>query len=205
MQLDAAAAPRAACTSWDIDYKLSAKLKLSDTPLNAGDGIHDIGPGAITLRFENDQGRPGGKVQLRSYQMREHYTLFMRALFTNTTLAVRADTRIAAGECASAAEGSLSDKTLSWLTPISGYRTAGKVTCTGFLCGKPGVPPAGVSELRIEPDRVRLETFEFSKDSKTWTMDYGFAIYMRKPKQVVHIALRGRELQRRCITPPTCG
>jgi hypothetical protein len=87
---------------------------------------------------------------------------------------------------------------------VKGYHTTGSVTCTGFLCGKPGVPKAGTSELDIEPATVTLPDFSLGRDLKALSMDFTFIVEVRKPKQTVHLALQGRELRRRCATPPDC-
>ncbi|HEY6561871.1 MAG TPA: hypothetical protein VI072_31600 [Polyangiaceae bacterium] len=193
-----------ACTAWEVDYRVDGKLRLSETPLDAANGTYDIGPGAMTLRFENDRGRPSGKVALLAYRMRESYRVKMRALFTNTMLATDAQTRIAPEGCAVAAEGALVDTTVRWQSAVAGYRTIGSVTCTGFLCGKPGVPAEGKSELVIEPASVRLQELVLGKGLKTLSMDFAFVAEVRKPKQAVELALRGSELRRRCVTPPVC-
>jgi len=37
--------PPAACAAWDVEYSLSARLQLDDTPMGEGDGVYPIGPG----------------------------------------------------------------------------------------------------------------------------------------------------------------
>lgn len=186
------------CTAWQSDYALSANLTLSDTPLGAGDGVYAIGPGEMTLRFEDKGGKPGGKVQMLAYKMRDHFVVKTRALFFTTTVKTRTNTR-ATPVGGIAAAGKLSGQRLDWSSKVRGYRTDGYLVCEGTLCGKFGAPPAGRSELHIGPNDVQFSSLTFSADLKRFTMPSTFVSKTKMPKQTAHVELKGREVARRSV------
>jgi hypothetical protein len=202
VMLSADVTPAADCKAWQIDYTLAATLTLSDTPMGAGDGEYAIGPGQMTLRFEDKGGKPGGRAQMLAYKMRDHFTVVSRALFLKTTVTTDARTRVTpvAGV---AAEGRLEGGRLDWTTKVRGYRTDGYLTCEGALCGKFGAPPAGRSELRIGPGDVQFSALQLSADLKRFTMPSTFVAKTKTPKQTAHVELRGREARRRAIACPS--
>lgn len=192
------------CEAWDVEYVLSAKLQLSDTTMGAGDGTYSIGPGSAVLRFANANGQAGGKVHLRSYAMREHFTIDSKVVFWTTHVLTDSKTTVGRDACGDMARGKLEDRTLRWLSPLSGYRTDGTLTCDGSLCGTFGAPPQGRSELHIPPHNVSFSPFQFSPDMKTFSMAKTFVTKTESPKQTAHIALAGREVRRTCVqdVPP---
>jgi hypothetical protein len=193
-----------ACDAWNIEYALSANLRLSDTPLGQGDGIYPIGPGRVVLRFENRAGTPAGSVKLLSYDMREHFTIKSRTLFWSTVVETDTKTRVTPDRCGVAASGSLVDTSLRWGSKLAGYRTDGTLTCTGALCGKFGAPPAGKSEFHVAPHPVAFSPFVFEKDLKHFKMAETFVSKTATPKQSAHIALSGTELKRSCVMVKPC-
>lgn len=176
---------------WQVDYGLSAKLHLSDTPMGAGDGTYAIGPGRMVLQFADSGGKPGGKTALLDYRMRDHFVVKSRALFWTTTVTTRAQTK------AASAHGTLTGQILAWTTKVRGYRTDGTLTCEGSLCGKFGAPPAGTSELHIGPNDVQFRPLTFSSDLRRFTMPKTFVAKTKMPKQTAHVEVSGRELTRR--------
>ncbi len=198
------AQPTTTCAGWEIEYALSANLQLSDTPMGQGDGVYPIGPGRVVLRFEDREGKPAGAVAMASYDMREHFTVTSKALLWTTTVVTDTQTRATPDPCGIAARGALSRTTLSWSTPVTGYRTDGTLTCEGMLCGKFGAPPPGRSELHIGPGPVRFRAFELSKDLSTFTMQSTYVAKTDMPRQTAHVALAGREVRRSCVPPPSC-
>jgi len=194
----------APCPAWDVDYLLAANLELRDTPVGAGDGQYKIGPGNMTLRFEDRGGLPAGRAKLMTYTMRESFQIVSKNLFWTTT--VTTDTRTAAtpDRCWSAAEGMLDGRTLKWSTPVRGYHTDGTLTCDGSLCGKFGAPPAGTSDLRIAPHDVTLGPLAYGEDGKTFKMASTFVTKTDMPKQTGYLTLAARELRRTCVQPKPC-
>jgi hypothetical protein len=201
---DRATAEPVACNAWDVDYALTASLQLKETPMGQGDGVYQVGPGTITLRFEDRGGQPGGAAKIRAYGMREHVEVVAKAVFLTAT--VTSDTRTAAApDKCGAAEGTLADRTLTWTRPTSGYRTDGTLTCDGSLCGKFGAPPSGTNPLQIGPDSVQFRSFAYGADMKTFTMPFTFVSKTDMPKQTGFLALAGRETKRACVQAKPCS
>ncbi len=189
------------CSSWNVDYVLAESLRLSDTPMGKGDGVYSVGPGHVTLRFDDVDGQPGGHVEMVSYDMQEHFTIESRALFWSAKVVTDTRTQGTPGACG-VAEGAMTGTTLAWTSPLRGYRTDGTITCEGTLCGKFGAPPPGSSELHIGPRPVAFSPFQFARDLHTFTMAETYVAKTEMPKQTAHVALAGREARRACIQAP---
>ena len=195
---DDAVAP---CNAWDVEYVLTGNLTLADTPMGAGNGSHRVGPGKLVLRFERD----GARVSMRSYEMPEHFVIRAKKLFWESTVRTDAVTRATPeGSCGDVAEGLLSDGTLHWTTQTTGYVTEGTLTCDGSACGSFGAPPKGSSPLRIGPDNVALEAFQFDRDMQTFTMRSTRVSKTATPPQTTFLSLSGREVRRVCGPTPSC-
>ena len=191
---------------WEIEYSLAANLKLSDTPMGEGDGIYPIGPGKVVLRWQNQNGQPGGAVKMVEYKMREYFTIKSKTLFWTTTVVTDTNTAATPNTCSVAAEGALDGaRNLRWRTPVRGYRTDGTLSCEGSLCGKFGAPPPGQSPLHIGPNPVMFSPFVFSPDMKTFTMATTHVSKTDMPKQTGEIALSGREVRRACVPVAVCN
>lgn len=187
------------CAAWELDYALRANLKLTDTPLGQGDGVVQIGPGRVVLRFEDKGGTPGGAVKMLRYEMRDHFTVKTRTLFWNTTVTNDTKTRATPDEKGVAASGTLAKRELAWSSPVRGYRVDGQITCNGAMCGKFGAPPPGTTEIHIGPNPVQFSSFSFSPDLKKLGMPYTFVTKTKVPKQTSYIELKGVEARRSCL------
>lgn len=200
-----AQAPAPSC-DWQIEYAVAANLKLTDTPMGEGDGIYTIGPGKVVLRWQNQNGQPGGDVKMLEYKMREYFTIKSRTLFWTTTVVTDTNTAATPNVCSIAAEGTYdgSARALKWRTPVRGYRTDGTLTCEGSLCGKFGAPPPGQSPLHIGPHDVGFSPFVFGPDLKTFTMVSTHVTKTDMPKQSGEVALSGREQRRACVPVAAC-
>jgi hypothetical protein len=203
--LSPAQAPEAGdCAAWRIEYVANVNLSVSDTPLGAADGVYEVGPGTVVLRFENKDGQPAGRVDMLAYRAREHSTVVTKALLWKATVNTRTNTRATPDKCGVVAKGSLQSNTLSWSSPVRGCCTDGMLHCEGSPCGKFGAPPTGTSEFHVPPRPVVFKPFRFGKDLKTFTMDYTFAARTESPKQTSHVALNAREVRRTCVPVPAC-
>jgi hypothetical protein len=190
--------PADACEAWDVEYALAASLRLSETPMGAGDGNYNVGPGTAVLRFEREG------VRLRAYTMRARFSIESHAAFLAMQLLTDASTTTTPDACGDLARGELDRGTVSWGASLSGYRTDGTVTCDGSLCGRFGAPPPGQSGLHIPPHEVRLGAFHFSPDMRTFTMASTWVAHTDSPKQTAHVALSGREVRSACVHPSPC-
>ncbi len=192
------------CNAWDVDYALAAKLQLSETPHGAGNGTYVIGPGSMTLRFENENGQPGGTVRMRAYAMRESFAIESHTAFWTTHLLTDSKTQVTPDACGDVAKGELGGGQLRWTTNLTGYRTDGTIDCDGSLCGSFGAPQAGKSALHLPPHNVSFSPFQFAPDMKTFSMPVTFVSKSENPKQTAQITLSGREARRTCVKVPPC-
>ena len=192
------------CDAWEVEYTVAANLELRDTPMGEGDGVYKIGPGAMTLRFEDRGGKPGGAVKMLAYAMQERFQIVSKTLFWTTTVMTDTHTAATPDACWIAAEGNLTDRTLRWSTPVRGYRTDGHIICDGSLCGKFGAPPSGRTELHIGPGPVPFSAFAYGADMKSFTMPITFVSKTEMPKQTGFIALAARETRRACVAVKPC-
>ncbi len=193
----------APCEGWLVDYALSASLELTDTPLGQGDGIYRVGPGSMSIRFDNVDGQPGGRAKVISYEMGEAFKVVSKTLFWATTVRTDTTTRANPIRCG-APEGLLTGTALSWSRPLAGVQTDGTLFCEGSFCGTFGAPPAGQSPLHVPPAAVSFKAFQFSTDQKTFTMPSTWVSSTDAPKQTAHLALAGREVRRACVQAASC-
>jgi hypothetical protein len=186
------------CDAEEIDYGVSGRLHVSDTPMGAGDGTYEVGPGHIVLRLQGSDPK-SARVVMQSYEMREHFSVTAHAAFFKTTVVTDAVAHAPGRPQESAAEGTLAGSTLTWTSQVRGYRTDGTLSCDGDMCGNFGAPPKGQSPIVPPANAVRLTPFRFSADAKTFTMDYTLLSTSSSPKQKTQLALAGRELSRKCV------
>jgi hypothetical protein len=181
------------CPIETLEYALAARLRLEDTPFGAGDGVYDIGPGKITLRiWKASTPDAAARVELSSYEMRDHFVVSSHVLFLRATVANRTDTRAAGGR------GTLRGRELSWTTPVQDYRADGTIECKGSGCGLPGAPPSGKSQIHIGPGPVRFAPFVFdSPNLDTFRMAFTKVAHTDVPKQTAFVTLAGRKMSRR--------
>lgn len=191
--------PAAPCGGWQVDYTLSGSLQLADTTLGQGDGTYAVGPGSMTIRFDDVDSKPGGRASLVSYEMREAFKVFSRTLFWATTVTTNTSSRAVGVDACGAPQGLLGGTTLAWSLPVPGVRTDGTLFCEGSFCGKFGAPPPGSSEIHIPAHPTTFKSFQFSADMQTFTMRSMFVSKTEAPMQTAHLALSGRELRRACV------
>jgi hypothetical protein len=186
-----------ACRTRQIEYALTARLQISDTPFGAGDGIVTTGPGSLALRVTPGGGSGKLRVQLVDYRMKNHFTVSSSVLLWSATVETRTLSRVAQGVAGS---GVLAKRRLTWATPIVGHRSDGTLRCQGSGCGMPGAPPEGLSEIHIGPNAVRFAPFVFASDDLgTFQMQYSKLSHTDQPQQTTHIALAGRKMADRCL------
>lgn len=189
----------ASCRTVSADYSLASRLRLADTPFGAGDGIYDIGPGLVRLRFSQTADPAVSKVELLAYEMRDHFTVESRILFIRAKVTTRTDTRVTPDSNGVAATGSLRGRELVWASPVRGYRTDGTIDCEGSGCGFSGVPSSGRSALHIGPGPVRFERFVFDSDLDTLRMAEAKVSHTEMPRQTAYVTFSGRRTTRQCL------
>ena len=192
-----ASADGPACSGWDVEYTLNGTLKIADTLMGAGDGVHAVGPGRAVIHFEDRGGQPGGHAKLTTYGIHEHVSVTSKAVFLSATVVT--DTNSKADGSGVITEGTLGGQTLTWSGPIRSYRTDGTMTCDGGLCGKFGAPPAGSSEVHMGPRAIQPAPFQFGADMKTFSMLQIQTAQSESPKQTTYEAISGREVKRTCV------
>jgi hypothetical protein len=189
------------CGSWTADYLLAARLRLADTPFGAGDGVFDIGPGRLRIRVTQD-GAPATppKVELLTYEMREHFAVSSSVLFFHVTVTTRTETRVTPDARGVVATGALRGREIVWSTPVRGYRADGTLHCEGSGCGMSGAPPKGTSEFHLAPGPVQFSRFVFGSASlDTLHMDPTKVAHTEVPQQTAYVTFAGRRTALQCI------
>jgi len=195
----------AACDVSEVDYALSARVRITNTSMGMGDGTYPTGPGYLRLRFERRAGSSGEVVKLVQYRMRDHFTVSASMIIASASVTAETVSVTTPDACGVSASGLLVGHTLRWDGPWSGMRSDGKVTCDGSLCGRFGAPPKGDSPAHVPPHSASFAPFEYSDDGETFTMTYSVASSQASPSQTSHLALAGRALKRRCVAAPPCS
>jgi len=190
-----------ACAAWDVEYALAGTLQLTGTPFGKANGVHKVGPGKLVLRFEPNSAH----VSLRSYSMRQSINMSVTAFFATIHITADSTTTAAPDGCGVGAEGVMKDNLLQWTSKVRAVRTDGTLTCTGARCGSFGSPEPGSSPIKLGPTDMRVRSFEFSSDRKTFTMPFTLGAKTESPKQTSFLALTGHEVKRTCVpAPPPC-
>jgi hypothetical protein len=192
------------CAVWDATYTLSGVLRISDTQMGAGDGAHRVGPGALVLRFFVE--RPEPHVELRAFDLREHFAIMPRAVFFSATVFTDAIAKATPDDDGVIARGVLATTpagpTLRWSSPVRAYRSDGVLSCEGSLCGKFGAPAPGRSATHTPPHAVRFESFRFGGSGLTFEM-MGYSVVSEEasPRQKTSLHLEGRASSWVCVEP----
>jgi hypothetical protein len=190
------------CDVVDVEYAVSANLRIAGTAMGSGDGEHKIGPGRLVLRFKPESGGVAS-VSMTSFELRQRFLIVAKVAFWTTRVLTDIETRATPGLHATVAEGSLSQHSLHWTSLTGAFHDDGSLTCDGFFCGKFGAPPTGMSDYHMAPQTMAFSPFEFSADNKTFTMRSTLATKTADPQQESYIALAGRELRRSCVAGTT--
>jgi hypothetical protein len=189
------------CAVTDVRYTIFGNLRVTETPLGAGDGEYHIGPGSIVLRFQREvpsSGGPVSSVRMLSYEMRERFAVLSKALFWKTKVTTDTQTTAKPGG-GWLAEGTLTGRSIRWSRFAGTFRTDGTETCEGAFCGSFGAPPTGTSPFHQPPAPFEFRSFDFSADMKTFVMPSTFDSKSDAPRQVSYVALAGRESERLCV------
>ena len=121
----AATPPR--CSVYDATYKVDASLRITETPMGAGDGVHSIGPGTLVLRIDERKSH----AELIAFDLKEHFAISPQAVLWSATVVTDASMHTRPDGGGAAAAGTLANGTLRWVGPVRGYRTDGALQCDG--------------------------------------------------------------------------
>jgi hypothetical protein len=188
------------CTTWDATYKLSGTLRITDTQAGAGNGTYRVGPGTLVLRFDaQDPARPA-RVELRSFELHQHFAVEPKAVFWSGKVVTDAMARATPDGDGVMARGTLTGDTLRWSGQVNGYRSDGSLECSGSLCGNFGAPPQGRSATHSAAHPVTFESLRFGGSGATFDM-VGFSVVSRgaSPRQTTLLQLKGRAASWVCV------
>jgi hypothetical protein len=155
---------------WEIRYDLAAtppgptEFQVTGTPGGAGDAIHEIGPGTMTLRFEADGSGAAGN--LLDGGSAEVVQLDLTQFFTSETLGTVVTTDMQneipddrwngnPGGVVSPGSntGDVNGANVTFFTGLADYRTYGEISCTGSFCG---LVPTGSFDGTITLDLTQM-------------------------------------------------
>ncbi len=195
---DAVGAPAPKLDAWEVEYTLVGKLRLSDTTMGAGDGIHEIGPGIVVLRFDDVGGEPGGKVRVSRYELATRFTVNAYVLGFGTTVLNDTRTRATPGALGYSAEGVVgADHVIRWTGPWNNIHTDGNLTCSGSMCSKFGAPPEGRSPFHTGLHAAQFKPFKLTSNNRVFRMDY--VVMNKSSNHTASILLEGRETRRTSV------
>jgi hypothetical protein len=189
------------CGAWDATYTLSGTLRITGTPMGAGDGVHPVAPGKLVLRFDDQDGQKPGHVELRSFEILQVFSLQPKSFIMSAQIATYAMARASAAPSGVVAAGTVAGDAIRWDTPMRGYHTDGTLSCDGSLCGNFGAPPQGKSPIHTAPRNVQLSPFRFKDDGWTFQMAQALVSQDTSPPQKGYLALLGRAKSWVCVRP----
>jgi hypothetical protein len=177
------------------------RLGLKDTPHGAGNGVYDVGPGRLTLRFTADpSGAAPPRVEMISYETKQHFVVDSHVLFIHAKVETNTKTQATPDARGVIATGTLSGRELDWSTPLRGFRTDGTLQCEGSGCGTSGVPPKGESPFHTGPSPVMFSNFVFDSDNlDTYRMAATKVSHTEMPRQTAKVTFAGRQTSRTCV------
>lgn len=184
---------------WDATYSLSGTLRITDTPMGAGDGVHQVGPGTLVLRMTPHEGA-GADVELRAFSLQERFTIEPKAVLLSATVTTQATARAMPEATGVLASGTLTADTVRWAGPMRGYRTDGWIRCDGSLCGSFGAPPQGQTDIHSATRPITLAPLRFQGSGKTLQMA-GSALVSKdeSPRQSTFLTFSGRAKSWVCL------
>jgi len=177
-------------------YFIDALMDFTITVQEPYDDNLNMGPGTLTLRFQDDNGLlESGTVLLYEYSLRQNFVTGIAAAEVTTDI----QTSIAAATPGSA-QGTLDSGTLTWNpAEASPYCRDGQVSCTGSLCGTSGSPPEG-SPFVFDNDCTEplpLNAFVFTNGISDFTMEA--VVMSQDSNQTTSLSFAGTETDRQKV------
>jgi len=187
------------CETWIVDYDLTgSKFDIRNTPFGLGDATNDIGPGTLQLRFTDIGGDIGaGSASLLSYQMAMKFEV----------MSVVSDLIAESGpdECG-IAKGMFATETLTWSSPLAGYRVHGTITCQASeqLCTLANLPHNTAKPVDDTSDQA-LNSFVVTSSAGTSSFTMDFVQVPNDDAGDTFLRLVGTETARICVPSPNCN
>jgi hypothetical protein len=179
--------------------------------MSMGDANKNIGPGTATVRFQNVNGKPGGKAYLLKLELKQDFTVSP----ATTNLVATTGHGYTKGPCSSSAVGNVQSDTLTWSDfagtaqggtgdkpNVHGYFTDGTITCDGALCGSFGAPPQGTTPRQGGPFDIRVAPWKLAADASSFFMPS--SITQQDLNSTTHIQVYGVESGRECKSIQAC-
>jgi len=142
---------------WRVTYELvNAEYAIENTPLNLGDGVRQVGPGALTLEFDDANGELAeGPARLVYFAVEQEFESGADGSIVTTDV-----TAMAAFDASqSFAAGTLSGDTVSFSESFP-YRQMGSNLCAGDLCFLAGLEEGVINPVeRTDPVTLNDLTF----------------------------------------------
>jgi hypothetical protein len=155
---------------WEVTYDLATtppgatEFELTGTPGGLGDGVHAIGPGTMTVRFEADAFGAagnvlnGGSAEVVQLNLTQFFVVDTLGTVVTTDLENEiTDNRWNGNPGGVVSPGSnvgqLNGAVVNFFNSLAGYHTFGDVSCTGTFCGS---VPTGPIDSTISLDLVDL-------------------------------------------------
>ena len=147
-----------------------ACLVLREVPL-VSDFDETVGPGTVTIRYEDVDGAPGGRALMEAYELDYVFVTNVNVVIASGAITTDVDTvgQLPPDACGLAA-GTLTGNTLTWDGPITQLKSDGTVSCSGsaLICdtAEDSFPPGGVIDT-LGAQGVRPYTFNAQGDGFT--------------------------------------
>jgi hypothetical protein len=163
------------CASWLVTYNLDGSHFMIDATVDFDIVLQEpysdagnMGPGAMTLRFPDNNGAPGpGALAIVDYQLTQNFVTGVSGFADVTT-----DLDSAGADVCGLSTGTLSGTTATWeVNAMDPVCQDGQISCSGSFCGTQGAP-ASDSPIVIDDEcgPFTIASFEFVGDLTSFTM-----------------------------------
>ena len=175
-------------------YHIDALVDFTITVQEPYDDNLNMGPGMLTLRFPDDDDKPGpGTVEMVEYNLRQNFVTGMALAEVTTDI----QTSVGPSHEVAVAHGTLDADTLTWYpAEATPYIRDGQVSCTGSLCGTSGSPPEGDPFVfdNDNTENLPLNPFVFTNGVSDFTMEA--VIMSQDSNQTTSLSFVGIETDR---------
>ncbi|MBW2734055.1 MAG: hypothetical protein JRH20_16835 [Deltaproteobacteria bacterium] len=195
------------CSVWEITYDLAgSEFEIKNTPMGAGDQLNTVatpydaddhvGPGTITLRFQDLNNAPGGLAAITEYAMGINFII-------GGVSKVTTEMDMTAGPSAcGVTTGTLNGATVAWSpAALVDTHAVGSILCEGVACVLGGMPdgqPTAVDEVADQA----LGDFVFAEGLGSFTM--AATVVSQDNLSTVTWRYKATETARELVPGPAC-